>query len=455
MSNFDYAAIEVDNVFLDAWQEYSFESDIFTPADSFHLTLGIGTSSSAELAKTLSTLRKTMAPGVQVKFWAGHGDKRGLQGTGVIDAPEVHNDEGGTKFTVRGRDFAAYLVGSAAPFDLYAKDDTLVSVARKAVSPWGLKVKADQTGDRDLRMARVAKDRLRKLQNRSASLGIPSRKMSEKIAASIDAGTFSFQEFVDANRIDAYNATGMPAYGGGYGGMSSLSIYQLRVKDVQAQAGETVWEFLDRHARRNGFLMRMGTDGTLILCGIDYNQDPSYHLIRRIPRQSSTALVAPKRASLIPGVQSQNNIMAGGYRADVSNQYKSVKVFGRSKGSDATRSPFKGEAVDTKDDALPYEKTLVLHDSSIKSLDAAQIRAQYELGKSRQGAFVLEYTVPGHGQNGVLYATDTIAHVTDDVVGADGPFYVVSRSFNRSDALGPTTTLRLVPPGSIALAEVA
>lgn len=442
MRHVDYAAIEANGIFVDAWTSYSFQSDLFTPADAFRLTLGVGTSASRDLRKTLDWLAILLRPDAEVKLWIGSGDARGLQGIGIVDACEIGNDaDGGTTLSVSGRDPARHLIGSAADPKLYEKNDTLLSVARRAVAPWSIEVTADHVAGRDLRQARVRKDKLRRLQDKARALGIPPKYMSEKIAASIDKGTIDFADFAgrfleqetDLTVLRA-RALGIPVQSSGPN-LSSLQIYQLRVKDIRPQSGESVWEFLDRHAQRNGLLMQMDPKGRLVFCGLQYDQQPSYRLVRRIE-----------------GNRNENNILTGGRRQDASDIYKTVLVYGRTKNDDKTRSPFKGRAVD---ESMPFEKVLQLHDNSIRSKDDAQTRAEYELGKSRQGADVLEYTVFGHSANGLVYATDTIAHVDDQVAGVNGPFYVTSRTFTRNAQTGPLTQLRLVPVGSIRLKEAA
>lgn len=443
MSGVDYAAIEAGGLLLDAWTSYSFDSDLFTPADSFRLSLGLGTSQSRELRATLERLSAQMKPGTKVKLWVASNGKRALQAVGVIDARQISNDaDGGTSFTVEGRDLASFLIGSAADPALYEAEDTLVSVARKAVKPWGLEVTADHVAGRDLRQARVHKDKLRRLQAKARALGIAPRLMSEKIAASIDKGTIDFDEFVSAASADFVRThageLGFVPLSGAAPGLSSLQIYQLRVKDVRPQSGETVWEYLDRHAKRNGLLMQMDPQGRLVFCGLEYNQTPSYRLTRRIR-----------------GATWDNNILSGGHRHDLSDAYRRVVVHGRAKGKDAARSSFHGDAMDRAADAVPYEKTLTLRDNSIKSTSDAQARAEYELAKSKQGSVALEYTVRGHSDSGLLFATDSIAHVRDEVAGIDGPYYITARTFMRSAHAGATTQLKLVPPGSIVLKEAA
>jgi prophage tail gpP-like protein len=470
----DFAELECDSTRIDAWTSYSAASDLFTPADSCRLSIGVGTGDARGLKATIAKVKALMPPGKEAKLWVTAGGKRALQGVYVIDSHEIENDaDGGTQFSVSLRDRAAYLIGSAADPKLYESGDTLVKVARRAVAPWpSIEVTADHVAARDLRQARVTRDKLRRLQNKARAWGIPPRLMSEKIAASIDKGTITFEDFAGAQAgavsrslqggVDTTGAYSRPVvesvvspllapatvpllagYTGipysGATGLSSLAIYQLRVKDVRPQSGETVWEFLDRSAKRNGLLMSVTPDGKLLFCGLHYDQEPSYRITRRIE-----------------GDRSQNNVVSGGYRLDISDVASEVVVYGRVKGDDKSRSPFKGHAASVVSDSahVPYVKTLIIVDNSIKSKDDAQHRAEYELGKSKQGCEVLEYAMRGHSESGLLYAPDTIAHVEDEATGVSGPYYVVARTLTRSAKQGPMTSLKLVPKGSIVLSAV-
>jgi prophage tail gpP-like protein len=429
----DFAAIEVDDAFLDAWTEYSFSSDIFTPADGFSLSIGVGSSSSKALRKNLDYLRERLYPGAVVKLWVGHGDRKALQATGIIDARDIQNDGEGTRFSIEGRDFASYLVDSAAPVSLYQDAGTsLFSLARTAAEPWGISVTADADSLRDVRTGKAQSRSANDLRAKAEQYGIAPARLSKSVLAAIDAGT------IDVSAIASTTA----ALSSG-AGLSPLEIAQLKISEARTQAGETVWEFLDRHARRLGLLMRMGPDGTLNFTGLNYGQVPSYRLERSI----DSVTTGTQFASL--GVRG-NNILSGGERYDGSRMYREVKVFGRTKSGDLARAAVTATARDAGDDAIPHEKTLFVHDDSIRSETEASKRAYRELAKSRMGAQVLEYTVRGHGQGGVIYAVDTVAMVKDEVCGISGPFYVVSRSFTRGGD-GPRTTLRLVPLYSIVV----
>lgn len=438
MTNFDaqrdYLAVEVDGLFIDAWTSATFESDLFSSADAFRLSIGVGRSRSRELSDTLKDLREKLKAGAVVKFWVGYKDRRALQGTGIVDAREIENSMGdGTTFSLEGRDLACLLVDSAARLDLYKENTSLVEVARAAVapwsaSPWSLKVKTDANGARDIRTGKIARDSTRNMRRRAQALGIPAASLSKKILEGIDNGTIDPTALIASERAGKNQANGI----------SPAQIYALKVKQAAVQAGETVWEFLDRHAKRAGVLMRMSPDGTLLLMGIDYGQAPLYSLVRRIDHPES------------------NNIISGGERYDTARVYSQVKVIGKTKNGDLARAAVSASVVDGADDAFEHEKLLIVQDDKVRNSDEALARAYRELARTKQGARVLTYTVRGFGQGDNVYATDTICSVWDEIAGVKNDFYVIGRRFSRDMQAGTQTTLRLVPKDSIVLdAEAA
>jgi prophage tail gpP-like protein len=452
-TRFDFAAIEVDDLYLEDWTSYRFDSDIFTPADAFSLSIGIGTSNSQTLKSNLARLRDKLRPGAEIKFWVGYGSKRALQGTGIVDSREITNDGSGTSFSIEGRDRAA-LMFSAADLSLYSADDTLVDLCKRATAEWSIDVFADPSSMRELRTGEAsAGASARALRKKAAELGIPGRRYSKNLVDAVAKGTLDASDLGISQ--SAKDRSG--------GGITPLEIYALKVKDARVQSGETVWDFLDRHARRLGVLMRMSPDGNLNLLALDYGQEPAYMLRR--------TLDAKTRGAPSSGLsQNQNNILAGGERYDTSSLYKQVVVHCRVRDPEdgplflnspsptaikpkaRPRKPTTRIARDAADDALPFERTLRVQDDNIRTADEAVRRAYRELAKSRMGARVLDYTVRGHGSDGLVFATDTVAIVQDDLVGVNGPYYVVSRSFIR-DENGPRTSLKLVPLGSIVIGE--
>lgn len=425
-----YAALEVGGMFIDAWTGFTSESDTFTPCDAFRLSVGVGTTGTRQLKTTLDKLRGEIQAGAVVKLYVGTNDKNALQCVGIADAREIENGRGdGTTFEVAGRDLGCLLVDSACPLELYKKNAKLVDVARAAVAPWAdepwsLNVRTDANGARDIRTGRTGRKSTRNTRDRAEALGIPAAKLSSKILEGIDNGTIDPTKLM-TSRAGARNGAGI----------SAAQVAQLTVKQAAVQAGETVWEFIERHCRRLGVLPRMGPDGTLVLAGIDYSQEPLYTLVRRID------------------IGSKNNILSGGERHDVSRFFDTVRVTGFGKQQDGPRKGLDVTVYDYSDDALSHEKVLIVHDDSIREASDAEKRAKYELAKSKQGSRLLHYTVRGFGQDGHVYATDTMCNLWDEVAGVKGAFYVIGRTFTFDMHNGAQTQLRMVPKDSIVLGD--
>lgn len=418
MALYDYVSVEIGGVVIDAWQSYSIESDIFTPADAFSLTLGVGTSSSTQTRKNIDYLRELCAPGEQAKVYCGHGETRALQMTGVIDSHDVRNDaNGGTTFSVTGRDRARFLVGNDMPLDIFEREDTLQGLATKALERFGIPVRGDATKNRQVMAGGISQKKLRSIQDQARAKGIPPALLSDKIAASIERGRLSLDSLVKAVNTKSVNA---------------LELYQIRIQDAKPRAGENIWEFLSRHAARNGAMLRMTCDGALMIMGVDDDQDPTLHLWRVMKDGTS------------------NNIISGGLRYDLGNSASRVEVYGRSKRTAAERSAFKGVAEAPVLSAGPYQLT-VIRDNSIRTEADAQKRAEYELAKSREGSRVVEYVLRGHGTGKSVYAVDTVYSVEDEVAGVRGPYYVTGRTLQCSEGQGPTTMIRALPRGAIVM----
>lgn len=412
---YEYISVEVDDTVIDSWVSYRVESDIFTAADSWSLQLPVA---SVRLASALPYLRDKFYPGVEVKIFTGHRDTRALQMIGVVDRRTIRNDaRGGTVFTLDGRDRAAYLVDNAAPLDVFGEDDTIGSFAEKAMERFGIKLQGDATINRRIMSGGISQKKVRAIQMQAEQYGIPSALLSDKIAASIERGTLNMSDIRQAIKSNSLNA---------------LPLYQVRIKEARPQASESIWEYIERHARRNGALLRMNTDGNLMLMGIDDGQSPTYAFNR-----------------LLKGTG--NNILSGGESYDLSTAYSECIVYGKAKQRNAASSKYKGHAKDTSDDAPTHAKILTVYDAKIRNQADAQKRAEYELAKSRQGMRVLEYVMRGHGQAGTVYTPDTTASVDDEVAGIDAIQYMTGRTFEASPGTGPTTTVRLVPKGSIVL----
>ncbi len=172
---------------------------------------------------------------------------------------------------------------------------------------------------------------------------------------------------------------------------------------------------------------------------------------------------AQKPGALQPALAKANRgqvmglIGSGGGRLDTTRVYNTVRIVSRVKNTSGGKRAKIDVTVDRSYDegAIPYTKTLLVHDDKLRSETEAENRAMHELAKTQQGQYVLTYHMRGFGCDGNIFAVDTIASVIDDIEGIEGEYYIIGRTFERSEQAGPSTTLRLVPKDSIVLSEVA
>lgn len=434
MPSEDFAIVEVDGSKLDAWAEYSCDSDIFTPTDGFSLSIGVGSSDPKKMRKSRDYLKDWIKPGSEIKIyiggnWKGYSQQTALQLVGIVDRRSLSCDfSGGTVFTISGRDKAALLTDASVDPAIYKKAGSrFIDLAKEACKPWNIKISVDAKGARDVRTGKASNLPLPlKLSEEARELGIPPAEYRKILIDKSEALDKPIYELIPVTPSASARAAMANS-------LTPIDIQLLTVQEASPQNGESVYEFLDRHARRLGILMRMSPDGKLVLTSMNYVQRPLYRLIRTFDG-------------------SGNNILSGGEELDSSSQYSSITVYGKQKNTDTDLPREKiSSTIVEEDNPLPFDRPLIVHDSSIRTEEEAERRANREMAKARSKSQVLNYTVAGHSNNGYLFATDTIATVIDEVIGVSGEFYVSARNFKKSRSNGTTTELTLIPTFGVVL----
>ncbi len=234
-------------------------------------------------------------------------------------------------------------------------------------------------------------------------------------------------------------------------------------KNARPHPGETEWAFLERHAKNLGVLMYFSAEGDLIFTAPDYSQDALYHLKRYLDPSGKGA---------------QNNILSGGRAFDTGNTATAVHIYGHASGRGEERSQVtakatiitdRGERVQAAEaktssgssktsygtassqSVWPRERTI--RDSHAKTKDQATKLAQRELAQRAMNFESFEYVMDDHGQDGIIYAVDTLTKLTDEVVDFSGTVHITARTIKkaRSDSNATTTTLQCLPKGAIVL----
>lgn len=443
----------INGVELSRWVSYQIDSDLLTPADAFSLQVDVP-------VNDVDRVRELVAPGAEVQVYIERTTpgqyRRALQMTGWID--ERHRQvskTGGMLLTVSGRDKAGVLCDASVDPNLRVELDVLlgegleivvaqngevthewvtrrqrsgvafIDLVRAAVQPWSIPVITDDAALRSvLTGERVTRRRTEVLRREARAEGVPPTLYTR-------------------NRRDAARAAGVPLdeylgvqadSGARFGNaLSPSDVERIRTAEARPHIGETVWDFLDRHARRLGLMMWMTADGRLVIGSPDYGQPATYRLIRRRN----------------PRADDPNTIIDGGVTDTIANRYSSVRVFGRS-GNDETRTRWTA-SVDDPEWTFGFTKPLTVKDQGARSDEAVRARGHRALALGKEQAFVLDYTMGGHGQRDAFYAQGTVAYVCDEPAGVSDNYYVTKRTFTMQRASGTYTQLRLVPLGSIVL----
>lgn len=449
----DWVTIEIAGQLVDAWTDYQVDSDLLTAADGFRLELRVGDTPGNAYARVLDICQPNKRCAVYVGREGDRGGRVKIL-SGIIDEVNAGaTREGGTAVSVEGRDVAAFLVDSHMPVDTVIADDTLfLDLIRTAVAPWNLEVTADATRGRQL-LTGATRGQLRERSRRERALdhGIADRLYSryhERAPTSAEAASAapvpgrpsppnrSSDEALlgSLTPIELARQRAAARYANK---LAPLDVEQIRLRDAKPRPGESVWAFIERHARRFGLMLWADPDGRIVVSSPNY-RSPVRGFLRRTRGQNSDG--------------DPNNILAGGVRFNGADRYGEVRVYGRARGRDVARSPIYATASDPN---VPFTRLHVMHEASLRDQDEADRLAQRTLAHGAARTRSFDYTVHGHAfhtrEAPYYYAPDTVLHVYDDVAGIDEDLYVVRRTFAGSQETGTTTRLILCPKGALVL----
>lgn len=403
MTRRDYAVVTIGSTRLETWQSYELVSDLTVAADAWSLSMPL-----AGTYEQRRELMRRVREGVRVSIYVAAEPDAGpsieaLQVTGIVDKVSGTGARQGATLRLQGRDNGGLLASASVdPRLAITSETTLVRMVEQMVEPFGMTVITEPVLARELLTGLSQSETAARLARQRARA----------------AGTHGSTSSARARR--------------GRGGLIGADVQRVPMREARPHVGETVWEFIDRHCRRFGVMPWIDPRGRLILGAPDYDQEPLFRLRRVLGGDGNEP----------------NNILEGGFTEGWSELASEVTVYGRSHGSDASRSRFVGHATNP---LVHVYRPVVLQDASCLSSEEAQRRAEAEIGAQKEEAFSLEYEVAHHGQGSRLYAVDTVIDVLDEEVGIEGLFYCAARTFTASRKEGAKTRLRLVPLGAITV----
>ena len=240
------------------------------------------------------------------------------------------------------------------------------------------------------------------------------------------------------------------------GGHSPGTARRRRPIDLShPRPGEKVWSLAESIVKRLGYLLWVAprTDGTvgIVVDAPNYAQQPLYTLTRRLDARGNGS----------------GNILGGGEEFSVKDVPTDVTTY---------TGTVRGAAVSSRSRAVVqnaglYDRAITrgfvldtlqpqprhMRSERARTLDAARKEGERVIADAMQGFHRCTYTVQGHGQNGALYAVNTVARVVDDLMidpdgrGLDAPMLITDVELNGSRAEGQRSTLTLVPLHSIVV----
>lgn len=214
---------------------------------------------------------------------------------------------------------------------------------------------------------------------------------------------------------------------------------------AQAHPNEGAFEFIARQLRRHGLWIWATADGGIVISGPEYNQEPSYKIIRKRGDGTSSQWLSAR------------------YTYDRTNVPSFLQVRGKSTSKEWEKTEVFGVAADPNAHhgtlGLKWyngviEPAYVQHDEA-KDPDQCKAFALQELTRLKADERVYTVTAIGHRDKatGNVFAVNTVAAIDDEFTGVSEKMFVKGRTF-RKDSGGTTTELRCVPLGSILFSEV-
>lgn len=379
--------ITLGTIELSKWVKYEIESDIFSPADAFSISISNIGGEAIDKVSVFDPVQVVIDGTVQM--------------TGYVDEVNrsIHGDQGPT-IEVTGRDRFGQLVDNAAPPKNYNRVN-LVDLAQTIATPWVTEWISDNEENRV---------KLIKARQQVA-------RLSQQIARFEKVGDKYKAEVLAKRKARA-----------------QANLSRIRAKHtprVKVEPGETIFEVLERFAAKSGMLLWQAADGKGIIARPNYDQKPLYAF-----------LIAPDGDP----AQQQNNVLGISVVESVQDRFKTYRMVHTSGNTSSVSGSTVRYDVTSTDDEVPLERTMVGTASDAQNRREALDFAERERDRRRFDSLKIQLTVRDHGQNDVVYQVDTMATLQDKVNGIDGTFYVSRRRFIGDDS-GQTTELELRQPG--------
>jgi prophage tail gpP-like protein len=377
---------------VDNWISYDIQIDMLRAGDAFSLSLGPADPIGEEFGNVWETVR----PDSLVELYLD--DVRIL--SGYIDDREGSSTTGGDTISVSGRSKDGRLIDESMSIVSF-KGLTLEDLVAKIVQPYFPRVLFDNAENRALTIGR----------GRGARGGRVIRE---------------------------------PKHAGKQHRKAHKRMYR------KVEPGETRQAVLDYYLKESDLIAWASADGeAMIVATPNYDQEPTFSFFHG-------RAMSPR--------QVRGNCASFKVRDSVGERYSQIITLGSNTGNVrdfATNiKHHKGVASNGPGPLgvggeFQRRKVLIVSDDGLQNDEQAQTRADREMAERDATGHTVELSVFGHSQAigfgavPALYACDTMAQVESEVFGVKGLYLITSVHFQRDRQNGETTTLQLVPKGTL------
>lgn len=199
---------------------------------------------------------------------------------------------------------------------------------------------------------------------------------------------------------------------------------KVQRKFVEVSPGDSVFEVIKKAANSQGYLFWASPEGELVFD-------------KPVERGKADFKIHAFEDG------SEIDYIEGSVSETLNEQHSLIKVIGESQDD----NDIKYVAASVKNDDFPFYRPLVVNWNENEG--PAKKTAELQLATEKAASIQLEYTMPGHSQNGMPWTINAFCDVEDHYNGASGAYLIKRRTFTLDRNEGKRTKLELQPGGSL------
>ena len=199
---------------------------------------------------------------------------------------------------------------------------------------------------------------------------------------------------------------------------------KVQRKFIEVSPGDSVFDVIKKAANSQGYLFWASPEGELVF------DKPVEH------GKADFKIHAFEDGS-------EMDYIEGSVSETINEQHSLIKVIGESQDD----NDIKYVAASVKNDDFPFYRPLVVNWNENEG--PAKKTAELQLATEKAASIQLEYTMPGHSQNGIPWTINAFCDVEDHYNGANGAYLIKRRTFTLDRNEGKRTKLELQPGGSL------